>query len=122
MQHSFCAKIHHCEFRGNIYPKFLQALKQCLVMIVFRHSLSLILRSLVVLCLLICLCSFSSIAETDSLHRALLSARHDTIRVQLLNKLSNELRTRNSDSALMYAYEALRIAETANYKHVWGYR
>jgi len=53
--------------------------------------------------------------SADSLRAALASARYDTTRVQLLNKLSNELRNRNPDSALLCAKEALRIAEASSY-------
>jgi adenylate cyclase len=47
----------------------------------------------------------------DSLKGALAAERVDTERVQLLNALSGEYRSINSDSALRYAESALRLAE-----------
>jgi adenylate cyclase len=84
-------------------------------------SMNLLPRCYVALILMLCLgysaCPQSPIPPEDSLKSALQSATHDTTRINLLNNLTGlYIDAENTDSALAYNEEALRLAEKSGYQ------
>ncbi|MCC7232830.1 MAG: tetratricopeptide repeat protein [Bacteroidia bacterium] len=73
-------------------------------------------------CLLFLLCSlavtaaFALPAKTDSLKNYLLQAKDDTNKVNALNALSAEYKSRNPDSSLTLINQAILLAEKINFK------
>jgi two-component system sensor histidine kinase/response regulator len=79
--------------------------------------------SRVILALAVLLISFSAIAqtnETDSLESLVRSVPSDTTKVWLLNRIVTNLREKDNNKALQFAYEAKDLAELLSYKKGLG--
>ncbi|MBI1837600.1 MAG: SpoIIE family protein phosphatase [Flavobacteriia bacterium] len=60
---------------------------------------------------------YSQTREIDSLYNSLKTSKRDTVKVQILNQLSQKLGSINPDISLRYAQKARALAEVLNFKN-----
>ena len=74
-----------------------------------------IILSAAILCLAFSGIFSQDLQKIDSLHNELIMEKEDTIRVRLLNELSNEHSYGDKDKAIQYANQALELSEEIQY-------